>query len=279
MRAPPQFVKSAEHGYYVPVLPAPCYFLSDAHLGAAPPEVERNVLHFLRSLQGRAASLVINGDLFDFWFEWRHVVPRRGVRTLAALADLRDSGTEVLWIAGNHDCWGGPVLRDDFGLTYHVGPWTGEIGGWRARVEHGDGLRPVEDRKYRRLRTVLRHPLSVRMFRLLHPDLGTRLASGSSHASRTHRARDGGAGLRAAAMYNLNEDPALELLVYGHSHVATLERAPGGGVYANAGSWLDAPTFLRLTPQRVELLRWDGSAESVRLHSLDRSAEEPLRHA
>ena len=263
----------------MPVLSAPCYFLSDAHLGAAPADVERNVLLFLRSLQGRAASLVINGDLFDFWFEWRHVVPRRGVRTLAALADLRESGTEILWIAGNHDCWGGDVLRDDYGLTYHIGAWTGEIGGWRTRIEHGDGLRTVEDRQYRRLRTVLRHPLSVRMFRLLHPDLGTKLASGSSHASRTHRARDGGAGLRAIAMYNLNEEPDLELLVYGHSHVATLERAPGGGIYANAGSWLDAPTFLRLTAERVELVRWDGSAEGVCLHAFDRRAEESLGHA
>lgn len=262
----------------MPVLPNPVYVISDAHLGAAPPAVEREVLRFLRALQGKARTLVVNGDLLDFWFEWRHVVPRHGVRALAALADLRESGTEIIWIAGNHDCWGGEVLRDDFGLTYHVGPWTGDLGGWRVRIEHGDGLRQREDERYRRLRTVLRHPLSARMFRLLHPDLGTRLASGSSKASRTHRARDGGAGLRAVAMYTLNEDPELELLIYGHSHVAALERAPGGGVYANAGSWLETPTFLRLTPERIELLRWDASAEGVRLNALDRGAEEALGH-
>jgi UDP-2,3-diacylglucosamine hydrolase len=260
------------------VLPSPCYLVSDAHLGAAPPEVERQVLEFLRAIRGHAASLVVNGDLFDFWFEWRTVVPRHGVRVLAALADLRESGTDVLWIAGNHDCWGGEVLRDDLGLTYHLGTWEGELAGWRARLDHGDGLRVVEDRKYRRLRTVLRHPLSIKAFRLLHPDLASRLANGSSHASRTHRARDGGAGLQAVAMQTLSAAPELDVVVYGHSHVPALERGPSGGVYANAGSWLDSPTFLRLTPERIELCRFDGSAEGVRLDSLDRRAKKALGH-
>jgi UDP-2,3-diacylglucosamine hydrolase len=260
------------------VLPSPCYLISDAHLGAAPRDVERQVLAFLRAIKGRAGSLVINGDLFDFWFEWRTVVPRRGMRVLAALADLQEARTQVLYIAGNHDCWGGEVLRDDLGLTYHVGTWEGELAGWSTRLDHGDGLRDAEDKKYRRLRTVIRHPLSVRAFRLLHPDLASRLASGSSEASRTHRARDGGAGLRRVAMGALAEAPSLDLVVYGHSHVPALERAPTGGVYANAGSWLDAPTFLMLTPERIELRSFDGSAEGVRLDALDRRAEKPLRH-
>ncbi|MFL5560957.1 MAG: UDP-2,3-diacylglucosamine diphosphatase [Gemmatimonadaceae bacterium] len=262
------------------MLPTPCYIISDAHLGAASAAIERQVLRFLRSLEGKAASLVINGDLFDFWFEWKTVVPRRGVRVVAALADLKESGTEVLWIAGNHDCWGGEILRDDYGLTYHVGAWEGSIGGWRTRIEHGDGLRDVEDRKYRRLRTVLRHPWSIRAFRLLHPDMGSRLALGSSQASRLHRARDKGEGLRRVALGQLSADPSLDLVVFGHSHIAALERAPTGGAYANAGSWLDSPTYLKVTPATVELLRWDGgdSAEGVRLDAVDRRAEEALGH-
>lgn len=237
------------------------------------------MLEFLRALKGRAASLVINGDLFDFWFEWRTVVPRRGVRVLAALADLKEAGTETLWIAGNHDCWGGDVLRDDFGLSYHVGTWDGELAGWRTRIDHGDGLREVEDRRYRALRAVLRHPLSVRAFRLLHPDLASRLAIGSSQASRTHRALDGGAGLRSVAMRALADSSSLDLVVYGHSHVPALERAPTGGVYANAGSWLEAPTFLRISPERIELRSFDGSPEGVRLDALDRRPEKALGHA
>ena len=261
------------------MLRAPCYLISDTHLGAAPAAVEHEVLRFFRSLRGRAQSLVINGDLFDFWFEWRTVVPRRSVRALAALADLREAGTEILWIAGNHDCWGGEILREDFGLYYHVGPWRGSLAGWETLIEHGDGLREVEDRKYRRLRSVLRNPLAIRAFRWLHPDLGTRLASGSSEASRTHRPRTDGQGLRAVALRALEADRSLDLVLYGHSHVPALERAPGGGVYANAGTWLEQPTYLRLDERSIEMLRWDvASAEGVRLDALDRRAKEALRH-
>lgn len=261
------------------MLRAPCYLISDAHLGAAPPNVEHQLLRFLRSLQGRARTLIINGDLFDFWFEWKTVVPRHGVRAVAALADLREAGTEILWIAGNHDCWGGSVLRDDYGIDFHVGPWEGSIAGWKTRIEHGDGLREVEDRKYRRLRTVLRHPLSIRAFRWLHPDFASRIALGSSEASRVHGARDGGRGLRAVAQGELARDPSLDLVIYGHSHVMALERASGGGVYANAGSWFESPTYLRISERSVELLRWESpSAEGVRLDSLDRRAEKTLGH-
>jgi len=257
------------------VLPAPCYVFSDAHLGVAAPDAERALLGFLRHLRGRAGSLVVNGDLFDFWFEWREVMPRRGFRVLAALADLRDAGVPVLWIAGNHDCWGGEILRDDVGVEFHVGPWSGTLGGWRARVEHGDGLREREDRPYRALRRVIRHPLAVRSFRVLHPDLASRVALGSSHTSRTMRPGDGGRGLRDVAVRTLDRDPSLELLVYGHSHVRALERVGAGGVYANPGAWLSEPTYLCVDDAAVAAFRWDDSAgEGERLDVLERRAEE-----
>lgn len=262
------------------VLPSPCYVFSDTHLGAAPTDVERQLLAFLRRLAGHAGALVINGDLFEFWFEWNWVIPRASFRVLAALADLVEAGTPILWVAGNHDCWGGDVLRRDVGVDYHVGEWTGSLAGWKTRIEHGDGLREVEDRKYRRLRAVLRHPASVWAFRhLMHPDWGSRLAAGSSHASRTYQARDGGRGLRAVALAELEARPDVELLIYGHSHVAALERAPGGGVYANAGSWMTGPTYLRVEAQRISLMTWDGSAEGQCLDTLDRRTEESLPEA
>jgi UDP-2,3-diacylglucosamine hydrolase len=258
------------------VLNGPCYIVSDLHLGAAPREVEQKFLAFLRSLPRTAGSLVINGDLFDFWFEWRSVLPRRGFRVLAALADLVDAGVPVLWIAGNHDCWGGEIIREDAGVDYHVGAWEGRIAGWSARLEHGDGLRKVEDRRYRALRRVLRNPVAIGAMRLLHPDVGSWLASGSSHASRTHRAPDDGSGLRAVAMTQLARSGAPEVLIFGHSHVATLERGPNRSVYANAGSWLDEPTYLRVTTGKIELRRWGVSAERECLHTLDRGTEEAL---
>jgi UDP-2,3-diacylglucosamine hydrolase len=255
------------------VLAPPCYVISDIHLGHASSDTERLLLSFLRALPGRASSLLINGDLFEFWFEWKSVVHRSGVRVLAALMDLRDAGVPVTMIAGNHDCWGGDVLRDA-GVDFQLGPWTGSLGGWRARVEHGDGLRPKEDRGYRALRHVLRNRLAIRAFGALHPDLASRLAMGSAHASRTYQPRDFGRGLRAVAESTLAVDRTIELLIYGHSHVSALERMPSGNVYANAGSWLDSPTFLAVTPDRIAMRTWLGSAESPDLHALDRRPEE-----
>jgi UDP-2,3-diacylglucosamine hydrolase len=179
-------------------------------------------------------------------------------------------------IAGNHDCWGGEILRRDVGLKYQVGSWRGTLAGWETTIEHGDGLRDREDRRYRMLRSVLRNPLSIKAFRWIHPDISAPLAGGSSHASRSYAARDGGRGLRAVAERRLAADRSIELLVFGHSHVPALERMASGGVYANAGSWLDAPTFLRVTPERVELRRFDGSADGVALDAVDRAAEKAL---
>jgi UDP-2,3-diacylglucosamine hydrolase len=252
------------------VLKAPCYIVSDAHLGVASPQIERSFVSFLRGLRGDAGSLIINGDLFDFWFEWKTVIPRRSFRALAALAELKDSGVEILWVAGNHDCWGGEILREDVGVEYIVGPWTGTLAGWKVRIEHGDGLRDREDRGYRMIRPVMRHPLAIKAFRMIHPDLASKVAHGSSNASRTYRARDEGRGLRSYAQGQLAKERDLDLLVYGHSHVPALERMEGGGVFANAGSWLDAPTFLRLTDEAIELREADGSAQGACLNSINR---------
>ena len=175
------------------MLQTPCVIISDIHLGVAAPEIERSFERFVRAVPSMARSLVINGDLFDFWFEWKTVIPRQGFRALAALADIREAGVEIVWVAGNHDCWGGDVLRDDVGVQYQLGAWDGEVGPWRARFEHGDGLRAIEDRRYRMVRPIMRSPLAIRLFGALHPDRATGIAVGSSQASRTYRAVDGGA--------------------------------------------------------------------------------------
>lgn len=257
------------------MLTAPCYVIADTHIGAPSANgIERTLLDFLEArradaVAGRPGSLLINGDLFEFWYEWRTVIPRSAFRVMAALAALHDAGVPVLWIAGNHDCWGGEIIRQDVGATYHVGPWLGQLAGWRARVEHGDGLRTVEDRRYRALRSVLlRNPLAVRAFQWLPPDLATRIAMVSSHTSRTTRARDGGAGLRSVAFDYLGDAAGPELVILSHSHFVALERAPTGGVYANPGTWLAEPTFLRITPESVELRRWDGTPDGERLNAL-----------
>src|SRR5688572_26902786 len=202
-------------------------------------------------------------------------MPRGTFRVLAALAELREAGIPVLMIAGNHDCWGGEILRDDVGVDFRIDPWEGLLAGWRSRVEHGDGLRDKADRGYPDSRRGVRDPLALRVVRLLPPHIGSARATRPSHTSRTFQARDGGAGLREAASQRLSSRSDLDLLIYGHTHVAELRRI-ARAVYANAGSWLVQPTFLRVTSQRIELRRWDGSDEGVNLDSLDRVAEKAL---
>jgi UDP-2,3-diacylglucosamine hydrolase len=253
-------------------LATPCWLASDAHLGVAPPETERAFLRWTTAAAQQAKSVVINGDLFEFWYEWRHVIPRAGFRAVAALASLTEAGIPVLFVGGNHDCWGGEALTQDAGAQYHLGEWRGRIGRWRTLIDHGDGLREAEDAPYRRLRTVLRHPWSKRAFRWLHPDWGTALAQYSSHTSRHSRPRDGGEGLRQVALRTLRAEPALDLVVYGHSHVGALERVETGGVYANPGAWLNEPTYLVIDDTSVSRRRWGGSAEGDRLDALDRRA-------
>ncbi len=255
------------------MLPTPCYVIGDAHLGIADANAERSLLAFLRWLPGRAKSLVIMGDLFDFWFAWSHVMPRTGFRVLAAIADLREAGIEVLYVGGNHDCWGGAQLERDTGVTYTLTEWNGCIGAWATRLAHGDGLRVREDAPYRRLRRVLRHPLSIRAFGWLHPDFATRVALASSDTSRHRRAGDEGRGLLAIGVSALAEAGGPQLVIHGHSHVPRLDRA-GDGWYANAGAWYLDQQFLRIDDERIARVAWTGSSEGDVLDVGDRRAEE-----
>jgi UDP-2,3-diacylglucosamine hydrolase len=261
------------------MLPAPCLLMSDAHLGAAPSERERDVVAFLEYARRHAGSVVINGDLFDFWFEWRTVMPRGHVRVLGALAAIADGGTPLMMTAGNHDAWGGDVLTREIGARLVHGDWDGTLGGWRTHLAHGDGRRMREDRRYRAIKRVMRNPLAIRAFRALHPDFATRVASGSSGHSRSHRESDGGAGLRMVAHEYLAAHRDTELVVFGHSHIATLEQVPGGGVYANPGAWMDRPAYLVIAPERIELRAWTGSSEGDLLDAVDRRAKEALADA
>jgi UDP-2,3-diacylglucosamine hydrolase len=253
------------------MLHGPCFVLSDAHLGPAPAEAETTLLALLERAKTEAKTVVLNGDMFDFWFEWKHVMPRVGFRTLAAIAALREAGVAVLWIAGNHDCWGGKILTHDVGVTYHVGPWRGSIAGWNVLIEHGDGLRDKEDAPYRRLRTVLRNPLAITVFRWIHPDIATWIALRTSHTSRNMRPHDHGEGLARVALDKLVAEPSLQLYLYGHSHEPVIGKSARGAVMANPGAWMDGPTFLRISTDHLELARLDGDAVRV-LQQVERPA-------
>ena len=234
--------------------------MGDAHLGIAGPESERALLAWLKHASTAAKSVVITGDLFDFWFAWKHAMPRHGYRVLAAIAELTDAGIPVVWIGGNHDCWGGDALRAETGAHYTLAPWRGSIGAWRAELTHGDGLREKEDAPYRRLRKVLRNPLAIRAFGWLHPNWASMLAMSSSRQSRHMHARDGGLALLKVGTARLSEPNGPDLVIHGHTHVPRLERA-GYGVYANAGAWYIDQQYFRVDDDRIARMSWDNSGE------------------
>lgn len=239
-------------------LPTPTLVVGDAHLGVAPADAERRLRRLLLARPHAAQSVVVMGDLFDFWFAWRHVMPRVGFRMLATLADLHDAGVPVLWIGGNHDCWGGAALHAETGAHYTLAPWRGRIGHWDALLSHGDGLRHVEDAPYRRLRTVLRHPWAIRAYSWLHPNWASSLAMASSKTSRKGRAVDGGRGLLDVARLELTREAGPSLVLHGHSHVPTLASL-GRGAYGNAGAWYLDRQYLLI--ENASISRWQDTEE------------------
>lgn len=244
----------------------PVYVVSDTHLGAVPRETERAFRGFLDHVAAQAQALLINGDLFDFWFEYRSVILREHYRTVAKLADVVDAGVKVWFVGGNHDAWAGSFLRDEVGIELLNGPVELMLAGRRTLVAHGDGV-GKGDFKYRALKAVIRHPLSVGAFRFLHPDWGRRIAGVAS--STEHKAGNGDAAARGRAAFirhwaheQLRADPGLDLVLAGHAHLATVEEVEPGRFYVNSGDWLGDYEYVVLPPGGgpPELRAWPRSA-------------------
>jgi UDP-2,3-diacylglucosamine hydrolase len=239
----------------------PAYVASDAHLGAAPPAMEAAFHRWLESAAEHAGIIVINGDLFDFWFEWGSVIPRGHTRILGLLARVVDSGVPVHLVGGNHDWWGGRYLTHEVGVSFHSDESRMNLGGRTALVAHGDGL-GQGDIGYRILKGVLRSPVSRMAFRWLHPDVGSWIARG---VSRTH-AEHGGPGdgheersrqLERWARDRIVDEGDLDLVLLGHTHIPRLVEMASNRFYVNTGDWIRNGTYAVLEegrPPRLE--RW-----------------------
>lgn len=241
----------------------PLLVISDVHLGAVPAQTERQFRAFLRYARDAASGLLINGDLFDFYFEYRSVVPRRHFRVLSALADLTEAGLPVWFVGGNHDAWTGDFLSDDVGLRVIEGPAILELAGRRCLVAHGDGV-GSGDFKYRALRKVIRHPLTVAAFRQLHPDWGHRIAGAVSTTDDKARLNDPASASRSEPIHawacrRLKEDPSLDLVLAGHCHTPTVVEVEPRRFYVNSGDWIEHFSYVELPPERIaepRLHRW-----------------------
>lgn len=236
------------------------YFISDAHLGATSSEQENfkesRLSSFLQRFPQHDARLVICGDLFDFWFEYRHVVPRRHFNMLARLARLSELGIPIDYIAGNHDFWLGTFL-EEIGITVHRDDMVIEQENDRIYICHGDGLLK-NDYLYRLLKKILRFRINVTFYSLLHPDFGIPMALFFSRCSRNaakYNNEYNDEDYRTFARQQLKQ--GYTGVVLGHTHIAALENFQGGW-YVNPGDWVRSFTYAVVDKGQPALYLWDG---------------------
>jgi len=214
------------------------YFVSDAHIGGGRPDAEQRLFRFLESIRGKADSLHILGDLFEFWFEYGQSIPKPGFRALAELAELSRTGTRIGYLKGNHDFWFKDFWRRELGAEA-----TDELDvvldGKRVFLAHGDALdRALVPRIFR---VLMRSRLDGWLYSMLHPDIGIGLALAVARASRVRRARPS----LVKDMVSFAEAKlasGFDIVIMGHSHVPEV-RQLGGGVYVNVGDWLTNFTY------------------------------------
>ncbi len=241
------------------------FIASDVHLGAVPRATERRFVRFLEHVGSEGTTLLLNGDVFDFWFEYGSVIPGAHLRVLGALAALVDAGVAVTFVGGNHDAWGGRYLEEEIGMRVVDGPAVLPVAGRPALVAHGDGLGPG-DLGYKALKAVIRSRPAVWAFRALHPELGVKLARFVSKTE--HRLSPDAAYVAARsdelvawAAERLAEAPELGWVVCGHAHAPRLEELEPGRWYANAGDWITHDSYVRIDDGVPRLCRWERGPE------------------
>lgn len=234
----------------------PAYFICDAHLGIDPPgavpDRERKLVEMLHSWCGKASHVVIVGDLFEFWYEYRYYVASSHMPLFMALAALVESGTQVHLLQGNHDFAYGDFFPKALGVQVHK-ELVLEIQGKRVYFRHGDGV-PKSDRGYRFLRRILDFPLNRWLFRQLHPDRGMGLARLVGRNSRKY-----------GECRPINIDEYLdwgnrtlkknecEICIHGHHHIPGIWNVENG-VVASPGEWIKNPAFIRMEKGGIELV-------------------------
>lgn len=231
--------------------------VSDAHLGGVPEAVRAAFHAFLEDVPRAGDHLLLNGDLFEFWFEYRSVIPRRAFPTLACLAAARRRGVRMTVIGGNHDRWGRGFWEAELGAAFHRQEALLELAGWRALVAHGDGI-AEQHLASRVLHAITRHPLTAGVFRWVHPDLGHGLVERLSGLLGS-ATRDPEVIARAAAAQAdwarglLGSRGDLDLVVLGHTHRPTVVAVAERRWYLNPGAWMDGFRYGVITERGPEL--------------------------
>ncbi len=225
------------------------YFASDFHLGAdiggtTSREREKTICRWLDTIKEDAERIFLVGDVFDFWFEFKHVIPKGYVRILGKLAELRDAGIPIEFFIGNHDMWMFKYFETELGIPIHKHPVIREYGGKKMMIGHGDGLGPG-DTKYKILKKVFRNPIAQRLFAATHPAIGFGIAQAWSESSRRKKGDGereflGEKGEWLIAYCNRKiETTQVDYFVFGHRHLPIDYLLKDGKTrYINLGEWM-----------------------------------------
>jgi len=241
------------------------YFIADAHLSFKVDEIEKEkrkkLLDFLEyiMIKGEAKELYLVGDLFDFWFEWYHVIPKYWFPVLYQLRKLVESGITVTFLPGNHDFYPGSYLQKEIGLKCFKESCEFEMDGKRFFVAHGDGC-AQKDRGYRLLKRIIRSPVSVFLYKTFIPaDLGMQLARWASKSSRQLVNIDKSAWAEEYYRYAQKKfDQGFDYVILGQLHYPLVkEDSQSGKIFVSCGDWMTQFTYCKYDGKRLTLEYWD----------------------
>lgn len=243
------------------------YFLSDFHLGAPDEQLslarEKKIVKFLGEIQSSAAAIFIVGDLFDFWYEYRTVVPKGYVRILGKMAELTDAGIPVYFFVGNHDMWMKDYFQKELNIPVYFEPVPFEFNNKKFLIGHGDGLGPG-DHGYKMLKKIFRNPFCQWLFGVLPPFFGMGLAN---YMSRRSRAQTGttdevflGEDKEWLITYckEVLQNEFYDFFVFGHRHLPIDFRLSDKSRYINLGDWIKFFTYAEFDGQTLELKTYNS---------------------
>ncbi len=242
------------------------YFASDQHLGAPTRELsfprEQRFVRWLNEIKKDAEAIFILGDLFDFWFEYKTVVPKGFVRVLGKLAEIKDSGIPIYFFVGNHDLWMKDYFEKELNIPVFYKPTEFKINGRLFLIGHGDGLGP-NDKGYKRMKKVFVSPISKWLFRWLHPDLGVKLGQYISVKNKLisgdEDAKFLGDENEWLALYCKRklESKAYDEFIFGHRHLPMQIQLNENSRYTNTGDWVSHFTYAVFEKNEMKLLKYD----------------------
>ena len=238
------------------------FFISDIHAGADFDNEQKSryqkLSAFFESIKNPGNELYIIGDLFDFWFEYKHVIPAKTYSVLFEISKLIEAGLRVHFLPGNHDCWYKDFLSRELNMIIHDDVYTPTIFDKKFFLFHGDGILK-NDKGYRLLKKVIRHPLNIFLFRLIHPDLGIPLARLTAHGSRRYTQTKFSDNSEQYFQYaNEKFNQGYDYVIIGHTHKPMIKFF-GEKAFLNLGDWIDSFTYGKFSQQSgIELKKWNG---------------------